>query len=81
MTSREEILEVLNQAIREEHGMPLVNDEDILIDSGIDSFGTVMVLNELCERYDVYCNEELKTTPILGLTLGDIIERIQNGPK
>jgi acyl carrier protein len=54
--TREEIIPFVNKAIREEHGMPLVNGSDKLIDTGCDSFGVVMVLLALEDKYGIYTN-------------------------
>lgn len=74
--NREDIVVFLNKTIREEHGMPLVNGNDKLVDTGIDSFGVVMVLLALEDKYGVYTKDELKVVIVEELTLDDIVNRV-----
>ena len=74
--SREDIVVFLNKIIREEHGMPLVNGSDKLVETGIDSFGVVMVLLALEDKYGVYTKDELNTVAVEELTLDDIVSRV-----
>ena len=74
--SREDIVVFLNKTIREEHGMPLVNGSDKLVETGVDSFGTIMVILALEDKYGVYAKDELTTVVVEGLTLDDIVNRV-----
>ena len=74
--SREDIVVFLNKTIREEHGMPLVNGSDKLVETGIDSFGVVMVLLALEDKYGVYTKDELNTVAVEELTLDDIVSKV-----
>lgn len=74
--NREDIVVFLNKTIREEHGMPLVNGNDKLVDTGIDSFGVVMVLLALEDKYGIYTKDELKAVIVEELTLDDIVNRV-----
>ena len=77
MSNTEEILEVINVAIREEHGNRL-QLTDKLIDSGIDSFGITMVLLALDEKYAAFSSDWVGKTEIPSLTIQDLIDRVQN---
>ena len=74
--SREDIVVFLNKTIREEHGMPLVNGSDKLVETGIDSFGVIMILLALEDKYSVYTKDELNTVAVEELTLDDIVSRV-----
>jgi acyl carrier protein len=78
MVSKEEAVTFINDKVREEHGMPMRTDGSKLVETGIDSFGTVMILLELENEYGVYSKEELKTVAVEELTLGDMVNRILN---
>lgn len=73
-----EVTEYVNKLVRAEHGIPMTNESDRLVDTGCDSFGIVMVLLELENKYGIYAKEELKKLDIEGITLGSILERIAN---
>lgn len=76
--NREEIITFINRVVRAEHGMPMKNDDDKLVETGCDSFGITMILLELDNEYGVYTRDELKNIVIQELTLGTIVERVQN---
>lgn len=79
--TREEVTVYVNRIVREEHGMPMKVDEDKLIDTGVDSFGIVMVLLALEDKYGVYDKEELSKIVVEELTLGAIVNRVLNESK
>lgn len=68
--------EFINKVVREEHGMPMRTEEDKLVDTGCDSFGVVMVLLAIEDKYKVYSKEEMKGLVIEELTLGNMLDRI-----
>ena len=78
MISAEEITTFINDLVREEHGMPMTKLTDQLVDTGIDSFGIVMVLMGISNEYNVYNKDELSSMDIPSLTLSDMIKRIQD---
>ena len=48
--NRAEILEVINNLIVEEHGEK-ITEEDSIVDSGVDSFGIIVVFTSLENMY------------------------------
>ena len=68
--------EFINKVVREEHGMPMRTEEDKFVDTGCDSFGIVMVLLAIEDKYNVYSKEEMKGLVIEELTLGNMLDRI-----
>lgn len=70
------VKEFINKVVREEHGMPMRTEEDKLVDTGCDSFGIVMVLLAIEDKYKVYNKEEMKGLVIEELTLGNMLDRI-----
>ena len=76
MRTEAELIEFINDLVREEHGMPMTKLTDKLVDTGVDSFGVVMVLMGIGKEYDVY--NELDKEDIPNITLGSIIKRIQD---
>ena len=73
-----EITQFVNKVIRREHGKAMRDRADKLVDTGIDSFGIVMVLMGISNEYNVYNKDELSSMDIPSLTLGDMIKRIQD---
>lgn len=71
----EKVLEKLNEFIRAEHGKRVQLD-DKLIDSELDSFGTVMVLADMDNEYKKFDRDWLKTVNILELTIQEIVDRV-----
>ena len=70
------VKEFINKVVREEHGMPMRTEEDKFVDTGCDSFGIVMVLLAIEDKYNVYSKEEMKGLVIEELTLGNMLDRI-----
>lgn len=76
MSTREDHLKCLNELIEEEHGIELT-ETDKLVDSGMDSFGTTMVLLALDQRFDKKFDANwTKSVNIDELTVKDILDRI-----
>ena len=77
---RTEALEYLNDLLVEEHGKKLLENE-LFIDSGVDSFGTTVVIMEMDAKYGCFDNEWF--TEVLGsietLKVSDILDRIEYG--
>lgn len=70
-------LDNLNTFIRAEHGNR-VTLEDKLIDSGLDSFGLVMVLADMDGEYGCYGKSWFQEVNIPELTVKDLLDRIPN---
>jgi len=77
MILTEDILNVINDAIKEEHGVAVTIDS-LLIDSDIDSFGITMVLLKLDEQYAKFSADWVSMADIPTLTVRVLIERVQN---
>ena len=83
--TRKETLKWLNTQIREEHGSKL-KDKDLLVDSGCDSFGIVLVTLAINEEFGIYSNEETKKGEYGGRTIHElkvrhILDDIENASK
>ena len=76
MRTEAELIEFINDLVREEHGMPMTKLTDRLVETGVDSFGVAMVMLEISREYDVYNQPQNENIP--GITLGSIIKRIQD---
>lgn len=80
--TRKEILEIINNIIVEEHGVPL-SEENLLTECGIDSFGYAMLWLGLVAEIqgitgiEVFNKEELKQISYDGLTVGVLIDMIE----
>lgn len=75
-----EILEFLNSKIREEHGNRVTIESD-WIDTGVDSYGTVMVTAELDNKYECFSKEWYRDVDWYTLTIKDVVDRIINESK
>ena len=75
MNTPDSILELLNKAIREEHGRRLTLDS-LLVDSEVDSFGVTMVILALDDNYKCFSSEWLKETPVEQLSVKQIVDRV-----
>lgn len=72
-----EILDFINQRIKDEHGT-LVTIDSLWTDANIDSFGSTMVLCDMDEKYDCFNREWLSTVNFQELTIKDLVERALN---
>ena len=75
-----EVLATINRLAIEEHGKAVTID-DLLIDTEVDSFGIVMLLLELDEKYGCFSNEWLKTMKVEELTVQYIVDRVASEGK
>ena len=75
--TRIEILEVINDIIEEEHGVP-VKEDYALIDSELDSFGTVTLFLELDTRFKCFPKEWLQSIEVEDLFVKELVDRIEN---
>lgn len=71
------IVDRLNELIEEENGTAISSTQAI-VESGIDSFGLIMVLNSIDEEYKVWTKEEFKELPFEKLTIQDIVNKIND---
>lgn len=76
METREEILEFINETIENEHGERLT-EENLLLDSGIDSFGIAMVFLELDGKYNAFPKTKFNSLKFESLKVKDIIDMVQ----
>lgn len=72
-----EALEFLNEKIREEHGNK-VTIESKWTDTGLDSFGTTMVLADMDNEYGCFPKEWFTTVDWEALKVSDILDKVQN---
>ncbi|QDF28991.1 hypothetical protein [Halarcobacter anaerophilus] len=73
-----EIIETINRILVEENAKPLKNENDLLIDSELDSFGYAILWIELNEEYKCFPVEYVNEIDYETYKLKDLIERIQN---
>lgn len=75
----QDILNFLNEKIREEHGNR-VSIDSMWIDAEVDSFGTTMVFLDMEEKYSCFPKEWFNSN--MGkwnkLTVREIVERVVN---
>lgn len=84
-----DVLNFLNQRIREEHGNR-VNIDSKWIDAEVDSFGTTVIFLDMDEKYGCFNKEWFSNVVWVdeldpegnvlahGLTIRDIVERVKN---
>lgn len=70
------ILEEINDFIIMEEG-EAVEADNLLIDSGADSFGLTMVIVSIDDKYSIWTQEELDNLDIPTLTIQMIIDKIK----
>lgn len=69
------ILSEINELIEEEHGTPIIAEQAI-VESGVDSFGLLMVLNTINIKYSVWTNEEFAKIDFSKISPLDIERKI-----
>ena len=73
----QKIVDRINELIEEENGTA-VDATQAIVESEIDSFGLIMVLNSIDEEYKVWTKEEFKELPFEKLTIQDIVDKIND---
>jgi len=71
------LLEDINTAIEEEYGNSIDMDTPI-VQSGIDSFGTTMVLLDISQKYGIWNSDEFGDINFAEITPKDIEDAIKN---
>lgn len=69
------ILSEINELIEEEHGTPIIAEQAI-VESGVDSFGLLMILNTINIKYSVWINEEFAKIDFSKISPLDIERKI-----
>lgn len=69
------ILSEINELIEEEHGTPIIAEQAI-VESGVDSFGLLMILNTINIKYSVWTNEEFAKIDFSKISPLDIERKI-----
>lgn len=69
------ILSEMNELIEEEHGTPIIAEQAI-VESGVDSFGLLMILNTINIKYSVWTNEEFAKIDFSKISPLDIERKI-----
>lgn len=69
------ILSEINELIEEEHGTPIITEQAI-VESGVDSFGLLMILNTINIKYSVWTNEEFAKIDFSKISPLDIERKI-----
>jgi acyl carrier protein len=73
-----DIIEKVNEILVSENAKPLEDENDLLIDSELDSFGYVILWIELNEEYKCFPVEYVNEIDYDSYKLKDLIQRIQN---
>jgi acyl carrier protein len=73
-----DIIEKVNEILVSENAKPLEDENDLLIDSELDSFGYVILWIELNEEYKCFSVEYVNEIDYDSYKLKDLIQRIQN---
>ena len=75
MSTREEILEVINEIIEENHGTA-VTEDTIVKDFDIDSFGFAVFFLELDDRFGSFSETDKAASSFRDRTVAQIIDKI-----
>lgn len=73
--NREEVLSYINKLIKSENGNP-IQEEDLVVSSGLDSLGVTIVFMELDGRFHIYPKEVFETMDFSVVTSKDIIDKV-----
>lgn len=74
--NRQDILEFINNVIKEEHGKE-VTEEQLLTDCGIDSFGYAILWTSVESEYDCKLSKEvMSTVDYAKFTVKDMIDMV-----
>ena len=73
----QKIVDRLNELIEEENGT-VIGATQAIVESEIDSFGLIMVLNSIDEEYKVWTKEEFKELSFEKVTIQDIVDKIND---
>lgn len=74
---REELLAEINEVIEHEYGTA-IDENATLASSGVDSFGLIMVVTTISDKYELYTSKEFKKLKFEELTAKDLIDRIEH---
>lgn len=73
----ENILDNLNELIRQEHGNK-VTLSDMWVDANVDSFGTTVVFLDMDDKYGCFSNEWFRSVDWTEISIKTIVEKALN---